>query len=80
MNAELGQSAAALDLAREGITMVVVSHEMGFARAASDRMILLEGGGIIEEGSPEEIFTSMYAELPPHVAEQMEELLQEIGS
>jgi polar amino acid transport system ATP-binding protein len=47
-----------LDLAREGMTMVVVSHEMGFARAASDRMILLEGGSIVEEGSPEQIFTA----------------------
>jgi polar amino acid transport system ATP-binding protein len=47
-----------LDLAREGMTMVVVSHEMGFARAAADRMILLEGGRLIEEGTPEEIFSS----------------------
>jgi polar amino acid transport system ATP-binding protein len=47
-----------LDLAREGMTMVVVSHEMGFARAAADHMIFLEGGGVIEEGTPEEIFTS----------------------
>jgi len=47
-----------LDLAREGMTMVVVSHEMGFARAAADRMILLEGGRLIEEGSPEQIFSS----------------------
>jgi polar amino acid transport system ATP-binding protein len=45
-----------LDLAREGMTMVVVSHEMGFARAAADRMIFLSEGKIIEEGSPEEIF------------------------
>lgn len=49
---------AMLDLAREGMTMVVVSHEMSFARAASDRMILLASGRIIEEGSPEEIFTA----------------------
>jgi polar amino acid transport system ATP-binding protein len=47
-----------LDLAREGMTMVVVSHEMGFARAAADHMIFLEGGGVIEEGTPEGIFTS----------------------
>jgi len=45
-----------LDLAREGMTMVVVSHEMGFARAAADRMIFLSEGKIIEEGNPEEIF------------------------
>ena len=47
-----------LDLASEGMTMVVVSHEMGFARAAADRMVFLESGQIIEEGPPEEIFTS----------------------
>jgi polar amino acid transport system ATP-binding protein len=47
-----------LDLAREGMTMVVVSHEMGFARAAADRMVLLEGGRVIEDGTPEEIFSS----------------------
>jgi ABC-type polar amino acid transport system ATPase subunit len=47
-----------LDLAREGMTMVVVSHEMGFARAAADRMVFLEAGGLVEEGSPEEIFSS----------------------
>jgi len=45
-----------LDLAREGMTMVVVSHEMGFARAAADRMVFLEGGMKLEEGTPEEIF------------------------
>jgi polar amino acid transport system ATP-binding protein len=47
-----------LDLAREGMTMVVVSHEMGFARAAADRMVFLEGGRLIEDGTPEEIFSS----------------------
>jgi polar amino acid transport system ATP-binding protein len=47
-----------LDLAHEGMTMVVVSHEMGFARAAADRMVLLEGGRVIEDGTPEEIFSS----------------------
>jgi polar amino acid transport system ATP-binding protein len=45
-----------LDLAREGMTMVVVSHEMGFARAAADRMVFLSEGMIIEEGSPEVLF------------------------
>ncbi len=47
-----------LDLAREGMTMVVVSHEMGFARAAADRMVFLEDGQVIEIGTPEEIFKS----------------------
>ncbi len=47
-----------LDLAKEGMTMVVVSHEMGFAKAAADRMVFLEGGRIIEEGKPEELFSN----------------------
>lgn len=46
-----------LDLAREGMTMVVVSHEMGFARAAAQRMIFMDEGRIIEETTPEELFT-----------------------
>jgi len=47
-----------LDLAREGMTMVVVSHEMGFARAAADRMVFLDAGRVVEEGTPAEIFSS----------------------
>jgi len=47
-----------LDLAKEGMTMVVVSHEMGFAKAAADCMVFLEGGRVIEEGTPEELFSS----------------------
>jgi polar amino acid transport system ATP-binding protein len=45
-----------LDLAKEGMTMVVVSHEMGFARAAADRMVFLEEGRVIEEAATEELF------------------------
>jgi polar amino acid transport system ATP-binding protein len=44
------------DLAREGMTMLVVSHEMGFARAAADRVIFMDNGEIIEQGPPERIF------------------------
>jgi len=47
-----------LDLAKEGMTMVVVSHEMGFARAAADRMILMDEGVIVEETTPEGLFTA----------------------
>jgi polar amino acid transport system ATP-binding protein len=47
-----------LDLAREGMTMVVVSHEMGFARAGGDRIIFLDEGRIVEETTPEELFTA----------------------
>jgi polar amino acid transport system ATP-binding protein len=47
-----------LNLAREGMTMVVVSHEMGFARAAAHRAILMDGGQIVEEAPPEVLFTN----------------------
>ena len=45
-------------LATEGMTMVVVTHEMGFAREMADRVIFMDEGTIVEEGSPEAIFTS----------------------
>ena len=44
-------------LAREGMTMVVVTHEMGFAREVSDRVIFMENGGIVEEGTAEHFFS-----------------------
>lgn len=47
-----------LDLAHDGMTMVVVSHEMGFARAASHRVIFMDQGRIIEVGTPERIFSN----------------------
>ncbi|WP_322509928.1 amino acid ABC transporter ATP-binding protein [Anaerolinea sp.] len=47
-----------LQLAREGMTMVVVSHEMGFSRNAADRVIFMDGGVIIEEGPPSVIFSN----------------------
>ncbi len=46
------------DLARAGMTMVVVTHEMGFARDVADRVIFMDEGVIMEEGTPEEIFTN----------------------
>jgi polar amino acid transport system ATP-binding protein len=45
-------------LAKEGMTMVVVSHEMGFARAAASRIIFMDEGSILEETTPEELFTA----------------------
>ncbi|MDD4924716.1 MAG: amino acid ABC transporter ATP-binding protein [Dehalococcoidales bacterium] len=45
-------------LAREGMTMIVVSHEMGFARAAADRIIFMDEGVIVEENTPQLFFTS----------------------
>ena len=46
------------DLAAEGMTMVVVTHEMGFAREVADRVIFMDAGYICEEGTPEAIFTN----------------------
>jgi polar amino acid transport system ATP-binding protein len=45
------------ELAREGMTMIVVSHEMGFAREVADRVVMMDEGVILEEGSPEELFS-----------------------
>ena len=44
------------ELAAEGMTMVVVTHEMGFAREVSNRVIVLDEGVIVEQGTPEEVF------------------------
>lgn len=45
------------DLAKEGMTMVVVTHEMGFAREVADRVIFMDGGKIVDQGTPEEVFS-----------------------
>jgi polar amino acid transport system ATP-binding protein len=47
-----------LVLAREGMTMVVVTHEMGFARAAADRVVFMDEGQIVEVAKPDELFTN----------------------
>ena len=44
------------DLAESGVTMIVVTHEMGFARMVADRVIFMDEGRIVETGSPSEIF------------------------
>lgn len=44
------------DLAREGMTMIVVTHEMQFARDVADRVIFMDGGVIVEQGTPEQVF------------------------
>lgn len=46
------------DLAKGGMTIVLVTHEMAFARRLSDRVVLLDGGTVQEEGTPEEMFTA----------------------
>ena len=45
-----------LDLAKSGTTMMIVTHEMAFAKAVADRIIFLDGGEIVEEGTPEQFF------------------------
>nr|WP_217996855.1 amino acid ABC transporter ATP-binding protein [Nocardioides jensenii] len=47
-----------VDLAKQGMTMVVVTHEMGFARTAADRVIFMADGAIVEENTPEQFFTN----------------------
>ncbi|MNL66126.1 Glutamine transport ATP-binding protein GlnQ [compost metagenome] len=46
------------NLAREGMTMVVVTHEMGFAREVADRVIFMDQGQIVEEAEPEQFFAN----------------------
>jgi len=45
-------------LAKAGMTMVVVTHEMGFAKEVSDRVIFMDGGYIVEQGSPEDVMVN----------------------
>ena len=45
------------NLAKDGMTMVVVTHEMGFAREVADRVLFMDEGVILEEGTPDEIFS-----------------------
>ncbi len=47
-----------IELAKSGMTMIVVTHEMGFAKAVADRMYFFDDGQIVETGTPEEIFTT----------------------
>ena len=46
------------DLAKTGLTMLVVTHEMGFAREVASRVVFMNNGIILEDGTPEEIFTN----------------------
>ena len=59
------------ELAEEGMTMLVVTHEMGFAREVADRVVFMYDGAILEEGSPKEIFTN-----PKH--DRMRQFLQSV--
>ncbi len=51
-----------IDLSRQGMTMIVVTHEMGFARAAADRVLLMHDGRIVEEAPPEDFFNNPKSE------------------
>jgi ABC-type polar amino acid transport system ATPase subunit len=53
---------AMADLAQGGMTMVVVTHEMGFARTAAERVLFMDGGQIVEENTPQEFFTNPSSE------------------
>lgn len=44
------------DLAQEGMTMIIVTHEMGFAREVADRVLFIDGGKVLEQGTPQELF------------------------
>jgi general L-amino acid transport system ATP-binding protein len=46
------------ELARSGMTMVVVTHEMGFAREVADRILFFDGGVIVESGAPDQLFAN----------------------
>jgi glutamine transport system ATP-binding protein len=50
-------------LAADGMTMVIVTHEMGFAREVADRVLFMDGGYIVEEGTPQEVFSSSNARI-----------------
>ena len=45
-------------LARTGVTMIVVTHEMGFARQVGDRVLFMDGGMVVESGTPQQLFDS----------------------
>lgn len=60
------------ELAEDGMTMVVVSHEMGFAREAADRVVFLDEGVIVEEGPPEQVF---YQPSAPRTKEFLSQIL-----
>ncbi|WP_457301499.1 amino acid ABC transporter ATP-binding protein, partial [Phyllobacterium sp. P5_D12] len=46
------------DLAKEGLTMIVVTHEIGFAKEAADRVVFMDGGVVVEEGPPAAVLTN----------------------
>lgn len=70
-----------LELAKQGSTMVIVTHEMSFARAVADRVVFIDQGEIVEEGEPEEFFTNPKSERAKKFLHTFEfESVREIGS
>ena len=63
-----------LDIAKEGTTMIVVTHEMGFARAVSNEMIFMDEGVIVERGTPRHFFTKPETERANRFLHQLEVL------
>jgi len=67
------------ELAREGMTMLVVTHEMGFARTVSDEIIFMENGNIVEQGPPEQLFNNPRVERTREFLFKLTELYGEGG-
>jgi len=61
-----------MDLANEGKTMLIVTHQMQFARAVADKIIFMDGGEIVETGSPEEFWTNPKTERAKKFLENFE--------
>ena len=68
-----------VSLAKEGMTMLVVTHEMGFARAVADEIIFMEGGVIVEQGPPKQMFTNAKHQRTGEFLNKISELYGETG-
>lgn len=68
-----------VSLAKEGMTMLVVTHEMGFARAVADEIIFMENGVIVEQGSPQQMFTNAKHQRTGEFLNKISELYGETG-
>ena len=68
-----------VSLAKEGMTMLVVTHEMGFARAVADEIIFMENGVIVEQGSPTQMFTHSKHQRTAEFLNKINELYGETG-
>ncbi len=66
-------------LAREGMTMIVVTHEMGFARSVADEIVFMEHGVIVEQGTPERMFRSPEKPRTAEFLRKISELYGESG-